>query len=237
MDKKEKIRLLRQGLVGGIPIGLGYFAVAFSLGIAAKNAGLTPFQSLVSSLLCNASAGQYAGYTLIGASASLVEIALMTFIANARYLLMSCSMSQRISPDAPLRHRFLFAFYLTDELFGINMARPGWLEPMYLLGAAMFASPCWALGAMLGTAAGNILPQAAVSALSVSLYGMFLAIIIPPAKSDRVVAVLIAVCFAASCACTYLPGIRELSEGTRTIVLTLVLSAGAAVLFPRKEES
>ena len=233
---KTNSKLLRDGFVAGIPIGLGYFAVAFSLGIAAKNAGLSPFQGLLASLLCNASAGEYAGFTLIAASASFIEIAMMTFIANARYLLMSCAMSQRIDPGAPLRHRLLFAFYLTDELFGISMARPGYLEPLYTLGAVLFAAPCWSVGTALGTVAGNLLPVRLVSALSVSLYGMFLAIIIPPAKKNRVVAVLILLCFAASCAAAYLPVISDLSDGTRTIILTVLLSSGAAILFPKRDE-
>ena len=104
-----------QGLKDGIPIGLGYFAVAFSLGIAAKNAGLTPFQSFLTSALCHASAGEYAGFTVIAAAASFLEIATITLIANARYLLMSCALSQKISPETGLLHRMLMGFYVTDE--------------------------------------------------------------------------------------------------------------------------
>ncbi|MBE6764745.1 MAG: AzlC family ABC transporter permease [Ruminococcaceae bacterium] len=227
--------MFTEGFIAGIPIGLGYFAVAFSLGIAAKNAGLSPFQGFLASILCHASAGEYAGFTLIGAGASFLEIAAITLIANARYLLMSCSMSQRIKPDSPFSHRLFLGFFLTDELFGISMARPGYIDPLYTLGAVLFASPCWAFGTALGAVAGNLLPVRLVSALSVSLYGMFLAIIIPPAKKDRIVAVLIVLCFAASFAAGHLPYIRELSEGTRTIILTVLISAGAAILFPHDE--
>jgi len=144
-------------------------------------------------------------------------------------------MSQRIKPDSPFSHRLFLGFFLTDELFGISMARPGYIDPLYTLGAVLFASPCWAFGTALGAVAGNLLPVRLVSALSVSLYGMFLAIIIPPAKKDRIVAVLIVLCFAASFAAGHLPYIRELSEGTRTIILTVLISAGAAILFPHDE--
>lgn len=235
MTCKSRKQIFTEGFIAGIPIGLGYFAVAFSLGIAAKNAGLSPFQGFLASILCHASAGEYAGFTLIGAGASFLEIAAITLIANARYLLMSCSMSQRIKPDSPFPHRLFFGFFLTDELFGISMARPGYIDPLYTLGAVLFASPCWAFGTALGAVAGNLLPVRLVSALSVSLYGMFLAIIIPPAKKDRIVAVLIVLCFAASFAAGHLPYIRELSEGTRTIILTVLISAGAAILFPHDE--
>ncbi|MBQ6797345.1 MAG: AzlC family ABC transporter permease [Clostridia bacterium] len=235
MTCKSRKQIFTEGFIAGIPIGLGYFAVAFSLGIAAKSAGLSPFQGFLASILCHASAGEYAGFTLIGAGASFLEIAAITLIANARYLLMSCSMSQRIKPNSPFSHRLFLGFFLTDELFGISMARPGYIDPLYALGAVLFASPCWAFGTALGAVAGNLLPVRLVSALSVSLYGMFLAIIIPPAKKDRIVAVLIVLCFAASFAAGHLPYIRELSEGTRTIILTVLISAGAAILFPHDE--
>ena len=226
-----------QGFKDGIPIGLGYFAVAFSLGIAAKNAGLTPFQAFLTSALCHASAGEYAGFTVIAAAATFLEMATITLIANARYLLMSCAMSQRTDPNMPFFHRLCMSFYITDELFGIAVARPGYLNPWYTYGAVLFASPCWAIGTALGALAGNLLPLYLVSAFSVSLYGMFLAIFIPPARRDRVILVLVILGFTLSGLAAYLPVISNLSEGTRTIILTVLISAGAALLFPRKEEA
>lgn len=226
----------REGIRDGIPIGLGYFAVSFSLGIAAKNAGLSPFQGFLASLLCNASAGEYAGFTLIAAGAAYVELAIVTLITNARYLLMSCAMSQRLNPEMPGYHRLFMAFHITDELFGIAIARPGCLNPYYSYGAVLAAGPCWAIGTALGAAAGSLLPLRLVSAFSVALYGMFLAVIIPAAKKDRVVAGLIICCFAASFCMSCLPVFSGISSGTRTIILTLVLSTAAALLFPKTEE-
>ncbi|MBE6754491.1 MAG: AzlC family ABC transporter permease, partial [Ruminococcaceae bacterium] len=234
--RKHRRAVFLKGLRDGIPIGLGYLAVSFSLGIAARNAGLTPFQSALASFLCNASAGEYAGFTVIEAGASFLEMALVTLIANARYVLMSCAMSQRISPQTRLRHRLLMSHYVTDELFGIAIARPGYLDPAYTYGAVLFAAPCWAGGTALGTLAGNLLPLRLVSAFSVALYGMFLAVIIPPARKSKVIAGLILFCFAASWAASALPVVSEISGGTRTIVLTVIISAAAALLFPRKPE-
>lgn len=225
-----------QGLRNGIPIGLGYLAVSFSLGIAAKNAGMNAFQSFLTSLLCNASAGEYAGFTLIAAEAAYIEVAIMTLIVNARYLLMSCAMSQRLNPGIKFRHRLLMSFHVTDELFAIAIARPGFLNPYYSYGAVLMAAPCWALGTALGTAAGNILPLRLVSAFSVALYGMFLAVIIPPARKNKIIAGLVALCFAASFAAAYIPVICEISEGTRTIFLTVIIAAAAAILFPVKQK-
>lgn len=166
----------------------------------------------------------------------LFEVAVITLIANARYLLMSCALAQRFAPETPFWHRLLIGYDVTDELFGITIARPGSLNPYYTYGAILLAAPAWASGTALGIIAGNLLPLRVVSALSVALYGMFLAIIIPPARKDRIVAVLVVISFALSFLCSYLPGISALSEGTRTILLTVAISGAAAVLFPVRQE-
>ena len=225
-------RVFCDGMRDGFPIALGYFAVAFSLGIAARHAGFTPMQGFWASLLNNASAGEYAAFTLIAAKATYLEVAIITLIANARYLLMSCALAQRFSPETPFFHRLLIGYDVTDELFGITIARPGYLNPCYTYGAILLAAPAWAIGTALGIVAGNALPLRVVSALSVALYGMFLAIIIPPARKDRVVAALVLLSFVLSFACSYLPGVAALSDGTRTILLTVLISGAAAVLFP-----
>lgn len=236
MNTKNASRsVFLQGLRDGLPIGLGYFAVSFSLGIAARNAGLTPLEGFFASLFTTASAGEHAVFSLIAAGTTVLEVILITLVASGRYLLMSCALSQRLSPDTPFFHRLLIGADVTDELFGISIARPGYLEPPYFYGAVVTSVPFWALGTALGIAMGNLLPDRAVNALAVSLYGMFLAIIIPPARKDKVVAALVAISFVLSFLASHLPFICSLSEGTRTIVLTVVISAAAALLFPVKE--
>lgn len=223
----------------GIPIALGYFAVAFSLGIAGRNAGLTPLQGFVISVLNHASAGEYAGITAISAMAPYWELALTIFITNARYLLMSCALSQKFAPETSLWHRIGVGFGITDEIFGITMARPGAVEPPYTYGAMLVSIPSWATGTALGIIAGNILPLRAVSALSVALYGMFLAIIVPPAKKNKVVGVLVLLSFLCSFALEKAAEVFRLgwlTGGTRVILLTLLLAGGAAWLFPAGEE-
>lgn len=225
-----------EGTRNGFPIGLGYFAVSFSLGIAAHKAGLSPFQAFLSSLLCSASAGQYAAYTLIDAMSSYAQVAVMTLIANARYMLMSCAMSQRMSPKTGLLHRLAMSFAITDELFAINISRPGYLDPYYCYGAVLTSVPLWAIGTLFGAIAGNVMPIRLVSALSVALYGMFLAVIIPPAKKSRVILSVILVSFASSFISSYAPMLSGISSGTRTIILTVTISALAALFFPVKNE-
>lgn len=223
------------GMRDGIPIALGYFAVAFSLGIAARNVGLSIWQGVVASLLNNASAGEYAGFTTIGADAPYLEMVLITLIANARYLLMSTALSQHLDPRMPIWQRLTIGYDVTDELFGIYVAHPGFLPPSYAYGAMSLAIPGWAGGTALGIFAGQILPARIVSALSVALYGMFLAIIIPPARKHKPVALLVFLSFLLSWGASIAPWFSGLSSGTRTIVLTLVLSTVAALLFPVKE--
>ena len=225
-------KAFRQGFRDGIPIGLGYVAVAFSLGITAGNAGLTALQGGIASLLCVASAGEYAGFTLIAASAALAEVALMTLIINLRYMLMSLALTQRIDPKMPFFHRLIFGGAVTDELFAINIARPGILDPFYFYGAMAISVPLWAAGTALGIAAGDILPARVVSALSVALYGMFIAIIVPKARKSKVIACLIIICFAAAWCAEKLAFLQNISSGTKTIILTVVIASAAALLFP-----
>lgn len=234
--RKENRIWFSKGLRDGIPIGLGYLAVAFTLGIAAKNAGFTPIQAMITSLTNHASAGQFAGFTLIAAGAGYMELAIMELVANARYLLMSCALSQKFAATMPFIHRLALGFFVTDELFGISMAVPGKLNPFYTYGAIAVASPGWALGTYLGTLMGTLLPDNIVRALSVGLYGMFLAIIIPPARKSKILAGVILISMITSFAFSKLPIISDLSTGSRTIILTILIAGTAAILFPIKEE-
>lgn len=231
-----KKNVFLEGLRDGLPIGLGYFAVAFSLGIVARNAGLDAVQGFIASFFNVASAGEYALFTSIAAKATYVEIAIITLVVNARYLLMSCALSQRFDENTPMIHRFLVGFGVTDEIFGITIGREGKINPVYNYGAIAIAVPLWSLGTSLGIIAGNWLPANVVSALSVALYGMFLAIIVPPAKKNIVIAIAVIVSFIASYCFTILPYVKELSGGTRTIIITVVISSILALLKPVKDE-
>lgn len=232
-----KSKAFLEGVRDGFPIGLGYFAVAFSLGIVAKNAGLTPIQGFIASFFNVASAGEYALFTSIQAGASFLEIAIITLVVNARYLLMSCSLSQRFDPNSKLIHRFLVGFGITDEIFGITISRQGYVNPFYNYGAITISIPLWSIATSLGIVAGNFLPSRVVSALSVALYGMFIAIIIPPAKKNLVIAVGIIVSFVASYICSVAPYIKNLSSGTRTIILTIIIASVLAIIKPIEDDS
>ena len=235
MSKNYRLSQFLKGLRDGIPIGAGYFAVAFGLGIAAQKAGLSPLQGFIMSFLNHASAGEYAGIAAIRSGATYIETALLILIANARYLLMSTALSQKLSPDLPIIHRVLIGFEITDEVFGLGISYPGFLEPIYMYGAFLTTTPIWAAGTAVGIAAGNILPEIAVKALSAAIYGMFVAIIIPPCRTNRNIMAVVLVSFALSWLLSVIPATASISEGLRIIILTLVISSLAAVLMPLPE--
>ncbi|MBQ1439564.1 MAG: AzlC family ABC transporter permease [Solobacterium sp.] len=226
----------REGQRDAVPIGLGYFAVSFALGITMKNAGLTPIQGFFISLLNNASAGEYAGVAMIAAQASYLETALMVIAANARYMLMSTAFSQKFSEKTAMIHRWIIGFVLTDELFALGIRQKGYLEPKYYYGMMSVAMPGWAFGTMFGVIFGALLPTRIVSALSVALFGMFLAVIIPPARTNKVIRNVVLIGFLSSFLFTLIPVIKDLSEGVRMITLTVVIASAAAWLNPVKEE-
>ncbi len=226
-----------KGLKDGVPIMLGYFAVSIALGISARNAGMTAPQATIASALIMASAGQYIGFTLIAAGASYAEVMVMEAIANARYLLMSCALSQKVDSRLPLRHRLLMGLWITDEIFGVSVSVEGRLNPYYNYGMAAVATPGWALGTLMGVVLGNVLPVRVVSALSVGLFGMFMSIFVPPMRKNRIIAALVALSFAASYAMNALSWFDGISSGMKIIILTVAISLGAALLFPVKEEA
>ena len=236
MNKDSMKTLFLRGLRDGLPIGAGYFAVAFGLGIAAQKTGMSPFQGFIMSFFNHASAGEYAGVAAIRSGATYLATAMLILIANARYLLMSTALSQKLSPDLPLIHRILIGFEITDEIFGLGIAYPGFIQPIYMYGAFLTTTPLWSLGTALGIAAGNILPTIAVQALSAAIYGMFIAIIIPPCRTDRNILIIVLVSFAASWLMSVLPATASIPEGMRIIILTLLISSAAAALMPLPDE-
>ena len=233
---KENKRWFLRGIKDGIPIALGYFAVSITLGIAAVKAGMTPGQASLTSLLINASAGEFIGFTLIAQNAGYVEVFIMEAVANARYLLMSCALSQKLDPKESLIKRLLVGFNVTDEIFGISISVPGKLNPFYAFGADVVAMPGWALGTLTGGILGAVLPTRIVSALSVALYGMFIAIFVPPAKKNKVVLSTVIAGAVLSFIMTEASIFSVIPEGIRIILLTVIISLAAAIFFPVKEE-
>ena len=224
------------GIKDGIPICLGYIAVSFTFGIMAGNAGLSVWESVLISATNLTSAGQFAGLSLIASASSYVEMAVTQLIINLRYCLMSCALSQKFDSKVPFFHLFLVAYGVTDEIFGVSVSKSGKLSPFYSYGAISISAFGWIFGTLLGTVSGNILPVRIVSALSVALYGMFIAIIIPPSRDNKVVAGIVIISMLMSLIFTKAPVLCNISSGFRIIILTLLIAGAAAVLFPVTDE-
>ena len=225
-----------KGMKAGVPIALGYFAVAIALGISAVSAGIPAIAAALASLLNNASAGEYIAFTLIAAHASYYELIAMEGVANSRYLLMSAALSQKLDPSTSTLKRLLLGFTVTDEIFGVSMMHEGRLSPYFTYGTFVVATTGWTAGTLFGAIMGSVLPSAVVTALGVGLYGMFISVFVPEAKKNKVVAILVLISFALSALFEYAPYIRELSSGIRIIILTVLISLGAAIICPIKEE-
>ena len=224
-----------KGLGDGVPIGLGYFSVSFAFGISAVAAGVPVWGAALISMTNVTSAGQFAGLSLMAAGASLAEQALTQLVINLRYALMSLSLSQKLDPAIGLLERLLMAFLNTDEVFAVASSQKGMVGRRYYYGLMLAPSLGRSAGTVLGAAAGSILPEAARSALGIAIYGMFLAIIIPPAKKHPAVRRVLLLAVFLSCLIAWSPLSQVISSGFSIILCTLAAAGAGAWLFPREE--
>jgi predicted branched-subunit amino acid permease len=224
----------KTGVIDGIPIFLGYVAVSFTFGIMAKSSGLTTFQAVTMSLLNFTSAGQFAALGLITASSSYIEMAVTQLALNLRYSLMSCSLSQKLDSTSGFLHRIFIAHGISDEIFGVSISKDGKLNPFYNYGLMSASLPGWVLGTYLGVVSGSILPDRVISALSIALYGMFIAVVIPPAKGNKQLASVIFVSMVMS---FLFSTFIHITSGFKIVILTIVVAGLAARLFPVYEEN
>lgn len=222
----------QNGIKDGIPVALGYFAVSFTFGIAAVSGGLSAWQAVLISITNVTSAGQFAGLSIIAAGGSYLEMALTQLVINLRYSLMSFSLAQKLSPQISWTHRCLMSFGITDEIFGLSAAQKGRISPFYNYGCMCIAIPGWVLGTLIGSVSGNILPGFVMSALGVAIYGMFLAIIIPPAKKDLTILAVVISAMLLSGLFRIIPLLKKVSSGFVIIIVTLLVSCAAALLHP-----
>lgn len=221
-----------KGLKDGIPIAIGYFTVSFSFGIVAMNGGLSVLQAVITSLTNVTSAGQFAGLKIMVAGGLIIELLLTQFIINLRYALMSLSLSQKLDESVTLWQRMMIAFANTDEVFAVAMAHQKSLTWKYMIGLEMIPILGWTLGTAVGAVACNLLPDSLSIALSVALYGMFVAIVVPVAKKSRPVMIVVLLAIVLSCVLTYVPVFAFIPDSMICIICTIAASAVGAWLFP-----
>ena len=227
----------RRGIRHGIPIALGYLSVSFAFGMQASKASLTVLQAVLISLTNLTSAGQVAALPLMASGASLAEMALTQLTINLRYALMSLSLSRRLDRSMGTQQRLFFSFAITDEIFAVSYTQPEKVGKRYLYGLILTPWIGWGLGTLLGSAAGTLLPAFVRTALGIALYGMFLAIILPPARKQPPVRFVLAVAVALSLCFRYIPGLNTVSSGFVIIICGVVAAAAGALKYPVEEDN
>ncbi|QGU95659.1 branched-chain amino acid ABC transporter permease [Clostridium bovifaecis] len=236
MENVKSINDYSKGFRDGIPIGLGYLSVSFTFGMMAVNMGLPVWVTVLISMTNLTSAGQFAGIGLICAGAPYMEMALAQLVINLRYALMSLSLSQKTDKSMNIFHRILISFGITDEVFAVASGQPCEIGRSYMYGLITAPYFGWALGTFIGAAAGTLLPATMRSALNIAIYGMFIAIIIPPAKHNNSILKVIIFSVVTSCILRYTPILNQLSGGFAIIICTIVASTLGAKLFPVRED-
>jgi len=221
-----------RGLRDGLPIGLGYISVSFSFGMMAVNMGIPWWIAVVISMTTVTSAGQFAGIGLIAGGAPVIELVLSQIVINLRYSLMSASLSQKLDKSMTALRRLIVSFFVTDEIYGVASEKEGELGNIYMYGLGTAPLLGWTLGTLLGALAGEIMPEMLRSALSIALYAMFIAIILPPAKKHRPAFAVIAVSVGLSCLFRYTPYLENLSAGFVIIICAVTASVFGAICFP-----
>ncbi len=220
----------RHGMRHGISIALGYLSVSFSFGILAVQSGLTVFHAVLISVTNLTSAGQVAGVNLIAANAPYLELCLTELVINIRYALMSLALSQKTDASFRLPQRLLTSFGITDEIFAVASVQHGQIRPKYMFGLILISFLGWVGGTFLGAAAGSILPTNITNSLGIALYGMFLAIIIPPARKSRGIAVVVLV--AALCSILLSVFAKWMTSGFAIIIAAVAAAFIGAIFFP-----
>jgi predicted branched-subunit amino acid permease len=228
-----KSKFLR-GITHGIPICLGYLSVSFGFGILAVKAGLSVFQAAAISATNLTSAGQKAGLDVIAAGGAIIEMILLQLTINIRYSLMALSLSQKLDKSFTTPHRFLASYGITDEIFAVCSVQKEPLTPAYMYGMIFIAAVGWVTGTALGAAAGELLPAAVSTAMEIVLYGMFIAIVIPPAKKQH--GVLFAAVIAAALSVMFKFAVPALSEGFAMMISAITSALLTALIFPVKDE-
>lgn len=227
----------RMGITHGLPICFGYLSVAFAFGIFAGKNGLSVLEALAISMTNVTSAGQLAAVPIIAGGGTLTELAVTQLIINIRYSLMSVSLSQKLGESVGLFDRFVISFVNTDEVFAVASSNKSNVGKRYLYGLILTPYIGWSLGTLLGSAAGDILPQSVTSALGLAIYGMFIAIVIPVMKNEKPTALCVLTAVMLGCAFKYVPFLENVPQGFVIIICAVFASTLFALVAPREEEN
>lgn len=230
MKDKEFIN----GLKSGIPIGMGYLAVSFTFGITAVLLGLNVWQTTLISMLTLTSAGQVAGINIMIIPGMYIDMFISQLTINLRYSFMAVALTQKTESKFKGIFEALLGFFITDEIFAVAISKEE-ITRKFFFGLSILPYFGWAIGTLLGALLGNILPEVLMGAFSIAIYGMFIAIIIPPCKKDIktliivLITILISICF------YYVPYLNKISTGISISICAILAAVIGAIFFPRKE--
>lgn len=224
-----------KGFKDGLPIGLGYLSVSFSFGIMAITAGLSWWQAVLVSITNLTSAGQVAGIGIMSASGGLIEMMVSQFIINIRYSLMAVSLSQKTDSSMNTLARLICGYSITDEIFGVASGEPHQTSKSYFMGLSVLPVIGWTLGTLLGAVLGNIFPEVITNSLAIGIYGMFVCIVLPKAKKDKIIMVISLISCAISALIYYVPALHAKISSGFAIIISAVIAALIGVMMFKPE--
>ena len=225
------------GMKAGMPVCVGYFSVSFGFGAMAVAQGLRVWHAVLISATNLTSAGQFAGLTVIAAGAAILEMILTQLVINSRYALMSLALGQRLGPQVGTGKRLIAAFFNTDEIFALGMARREKLSVSFFTGAGTVAALGWTGGTAMGALAGSVLPVSVRAALGVMLYGMFIAIVVPQARQEKPMLLSMLLALVLSCLFAWVPALGAVSAGLSIVICTVAAAAICALVCPVEQEA
>ena len=223
-------------MAAGIPIALGYLSVSFTFGIMAVSYGLAWWQALIISMTTVTSAGQFAGIGIMIHPGQYFQMLISQITINIRYSFMSISVGQKTDSRFKGLSRWLLGFMMTDEIFAVATQEES-VSRSFFAGLATLPYIGWALGTLFGAILGSILPERLMSALSLAIYGMFVAIVVPEMKKSHPVVLVVILAIALSCLFYYVPFLSTISSGITITVVAIASAVIGSLLFPVADEA
>ncbi|SDY14132.1 Predicted branched-chain amino acid permease (azaleucine resistance) [Ruminococcaceae bacterium YAD3003] len=225
---------LGEGVKDGLPIGLGYLSVSFTFGILAVSRGLSWLQASLISLFNITSAGQVAGLGIMTAGGGIIAMIISQIVINLRYSLMGIALSQKADKTMTPLLRILLSFAITDEIFGVAVSKKYEFGARYFFGLTILPVIGWVAGTTIGAILGRVFPDFLTNALAIGIYGMFVSIVLPKAKHDKVIMTGSLISCIISCVFFFTPVLAENVSGGFAIIIAAVVSA-LIVVFLRKQ--
>ncbi len=194
MESKPKKSVIKsrsqlfQGIQAGLPIFLGYFPIAIAFGALAVQAQFTWMEAVLMSVIVFAGASQFVGVSMFLAGAGAAQIIIATFFLNMRHLIMSLAVNDQMRKFTFGWKGFL-SFFITDETFalltlggGDGQSEPR--TPTYMAGLMITAYLGWVSGTVVGGLGAGFIPPEITTAMTVGLYGLFIGLLVPPARKS-----------------------------------------------------